>query len=193
MKNYYQILEINESASEEVIKAAYKALVKKYHPDNYGSSDKIQYINEAFEVLSDAEKRRGYDDRLKQGSGNSSYEPYKERTSSSQEKDTEEAAHAETEKEKENHAVQENGVFKVLKKIGKELVGSFYHQIEKYNKDESDAYIHGCTISDADLVRKFKNSLGAQRNGYAKALEERGFLYKDEGKYKPTSKFKIYK
>ena len=33
MKDYYEILEISESASEEVIHMAYKALVKKYHPD----------------------------------------------------------------------------------------------------------------------------------------------------------------
>ena len=32
--DYYEILEINKGASEDVIKAAYKALAKKYHPDN---------------------------------------------------------------------------------------------------------------------------------------------------------------
>lgn len=36
MKDYYEILEISESASEEVIHMAYKALVKKYHPDSSG-------------------------------------------------------------------------------------------------------------------------------------------------------------
>ena len=44
MKNYYQILEIQAGAPKEVIKAAYRALVKKYHPDNY--SGDINVANE---------------------------------------------------------------------------------------------------------------------------------------------------
>lgn len=63
---YYDLLEIQQSASEEVIKMAYKALVKKYHPDVYkGDKDyaeeMIQKINAAYEVLSDKEKRSMYD------------------------------------------------------------------------------------------------------------------------------------
>lgn len=62
--NYYSILEVAVNASEEVIKGAYKALVKKYHPDaNNGiaSNDNLTLINEAFEVLSNTETRREYD------------------------------------------------------------------------------------------------------------------------------------
>lgn len=67
MKNYYEILEINETASTEVIKASYKALMKKYHPDNYDNRnndvahEKVIQINEAFEVLSNEDKRKQYD------------------------------------------------------------------------------------------------------------------------------------
>lgn len=66
MENYYDVLEIAPSASEEVIRSAYKTLVKKYHPDvykgdkNYAHQQMLK-INEAYEVLSDAEKRRKYD------------------------------------------------------------------------------------------------------------------------------------
>lgn len=67
MKDYYEILEISESASEEVIHMAYKALVKKYHPDSSGqeknSESKMQEINEAYEVLSDPERRKNYDEK----------------------------------------------------------------------------------------------------------------------------------
>lgn len=38
MKDYYEILEVTSDASEEVIKAAYKALVKRMHPDNGGTA-----------------------------------------------------------------------------------------------------------------------------------------------------------
>lgn len=67
--NYYEILEIKEDASVEVIKAAYKALVKKYHPDvnhinNHKGERDINSINEAYEVLSDEEKRKEYDEML---------------------------------------------------------------------------------------------------------------------------------
>ncbi|MDD5901129.1 MAG: DnaJ domain-containing protein [Lachnospiraceae bacterium] len=67
--NYYEILEIKEDASIEVIKAAYKALVKKYHPDANSKSNQnmernINSINEAYEVLSDENKRKEYDEKI---------------------------------------------------------------------------------------------------------------------------------
>ena len=71
-KNYYDILEVNKNASPEVIEKAYKTLVKKYHPDLQDNNlkneyeEKIKLINEAFEVLSDSEKRKNYDLSLKQ-------------------------------------------------------------------------------------------------------------------------------
>ena len=68
--DYYEILEVRENASQEVIKMAYKALALKYHPDKSKdtsnvSNRQMQLINEAFEVLSDLEKREVYDDQLK--------------------------------------------------------------------------------------------------------------------------------
>ena len=65
MKNYYEILEVTPEASEEVIKAAYKALVKRMHPDNGGTGTwngkSIEDVNEAYEILSDKNKRERYD------------------------------------------------------------------------------------------------------------------------------------
>lgn len=71
-KNYYDILEVNKNASPEIIEKAYKTLVKKYHPDLQNNNlkaeyeEKIKLINEAFEVLSNSEKRKNYDLNLKQ-------------------------------------------------------------------------------------------------------------------------------
>ena len=59
MKNYYEILEVNQKASSEVIEKAYKVLVKKYHPDLYNgekreyAEQKSKEINEAYRILSD--------------------------------------------------------------------------------------------------------------------------------------------
>lgn len=64
-KDYYEVLEVDKNASEEDIKRAYRKLAKKYHPDlNQGNKDaetKFKEINEAYEVLSDKEKRAKYD------------------------------------------------------------------------------------------------------------------------------------
>ena len=70
-KNYYDILEVNKNASPEVIEKAYKTLVKKYHPDLQENNlknkyeEKIKEINEAYEILSNPEKRNSYDMNLK--------------------------------------------------------------------------------------------------------------------------------
>lgn len=61
--NLYSILGLESSASAEEIKKAYFELAKKYHPDS-GTADEIKKfyeISEAYEVLSDTEKRRAYD------------------------------------------------------------------------------------------------------------------------------------
>lgn len=65
-KNYYDLLGITPSAELAVIKAVYKALANKYHPDkNIGNKvqaeAKMREINEAYEVLSDSTKRQAYD------------------------------------------------------------------------------------------------------------------------------------
>ena len=70
-KNYYDILEVNKNASPEIIEKAYKTLIKKYHPDLQKNElkneyeEKIKKINEAYEILSDTEKRRIYNLNLK--------------------------------------------------------------------------------------------------------------------------------
>lgn len=62
---HYDILGINKNATLNEIKAAYKSLAKKYHPDiNPNTSDLFKQINEAYSVLSNSVKRREYDSLL---------------------------------------------------------------------------------------------------------------------------------
>lgn len=80
MKSYYELLEVNENASKEVIEKAYKVLAKKYHPDvqpkdkMFWAEATFKKITEAYEVLSDPEKRIVYDFQNGFADQGSSYE-----------------------------------------------------------------------------------------------------------------------
>lgn len=68
--NYYEVLEIRENASHEVVRMAYKALALKYHPDKFNgdikvATQKMQIINEAYDVISNPVRRNEYDDYLR--------------------------------------------------------------------------------------------------------------------------------
>lgn len=69
-KNYYEILGVQKTATADELKAAYRSLAKKYHPDVYANKsdaekkeaeEKFKEINHAYEVLSDDQKRAAYD------------------------------------------------------------------------------------------------------------------------------------
>ena len=69
-KTLYEILQVHPEASPEVIKAAYKSLSTKFHPDRDKSADAVRRfaeIQKAFDVLSDADRRRQYDADLARG------------------------------------------------------------------------------------------------------------------------------
>ena len=64
LRDYYQILGVEKSASQEAIRAAYRRLAWKFHPDLNKSEDSLfwmQLINEAYEVLGDRGKKALYD------------------------------------------------------------------------------------------------------------------------------------
>jgi len=63
-RDYYEVLGVHRGCTEEEIKAAYRRLAKQYHPDvnkEPGAEERFKEINEAYEVLSDPQKRAAYD------------------------------------------------------------------------------------------------------------------------------------
>ena len=59
--NYYDVLGVKKDASADEIKKAFRKLARKHHPDAGGDEEKFKELNSAYEVLSDAEKRKEYD------------------------------------------------------------------------------------------------------------------------------------
>jgi len=83
MKDYYAILGVSLDAEAEVISAAYKALVKKYHPDVYtgtkkDSENRIREINEAYAILSDKSKKEAYDGDFLKNKSTGSFDDFNE-------------------------------------------------------------------------------------------------------------------
>src|SRR5829696_1140213 len=72
-RDYYEVLGVGRTASNDEIKAAFRKLARQYHPDvnkEDGAEEKFKEINEAYGVLSDSEKRARYDRFGKEGLGN---------------------------------------------------------------------------------------------------------------------------
>lgn len=60
-KDYYNILGVSRSANQDEIKKAYRKLALEYHPDRGGDTEKFKEVNEAYQVLSNPQKKAQYD------------------------------------------------------------------------------------------------------------------------------------
>ncbi len=83
-RDYYEVLGVSKTATEDELKKAYRKLARKYHPDlnkdDPQAADKFKEVNEAYSVLSDAQKRAAYDQyghaAFQQGGGGAGGNPF---------------------------------------------------------------------------------------------------------------------
>ena len=116
-KDYYKILQIDPSAEPEVVEAAYRRLMLKYHPDVNKSayaSEKAKAINEAYDTLKDPQKKREYDavykhqhsSQARTSSSGKNYEAEEERKRRQQAEYEVNEARRQVEKERQNAAYE---------------------------------------------------------------------------------------
>lgn len=199
MLDYYSILQVMPSASDEVIKSAYKVLAKKYHPDskNYSPevcAEKIRELNTAYEVLSDESKRKQYD--MEYQSCFSSKETTSFNNSQpNHSRHTSESVYSESTYDTEDTSTDfsstepHSKMFDFIKSVGR----SINQEVQKNKQIIENAYLDGMLMDEYILVKRFKQSAGYRRMGYAKALEEKGLLTRDsDGNIVPTERFREY-
>jgi len=128
MSNLYEILEVSEKASKEVIEKAYRVLAKKYHPDlqkqeeKQSAEKKMKQINEAYDILSDEVKRREYDKTLAE-----EREREKQRQSQMNNNETRNRAYQENKKQESNTDSYQN-----IRKIQKEMKQAYSQAYRNY-------------------------------------------------------------
>src|SRR5437899_1049368 len=74
LPDYYEVLQVSPNAEEDIIQAAYRRLAQKWHPDRRpgdpAASEQMRLLNEAYDVLSNSQKRQEYDLRRRQAAAN---------------------------------------------------------------------------------------------------------------------------
>jgi curved DNA-binding protein CbpA len=136
--NFYQILGISTTASDEEIKIAYRNLAKKYHPDKNGPNqfyeEHFKKINTAYQTLSKKEKRNRYDLKLRYRASNTTQSSFNNRTSDpGNKKSTHRASNTAREHRENERKRQEKEKRKIYVLTGLTLICLIFFSIYFYN------------------------------------------------------------
>ncbi len=185
--NYYEILEIRENASQEVIRASYKILAQKYHPDKNKTeeaSEKMKLINVAYATLSDEEKKNKYDSSLADQKRRKQEAEDQDRQKESAEKRKEKEAAEKAKKEAEEQAkhkeelksgiiIEESRIIAKGKEISQE---DFYGLSFEINKENNFLYVYFWFRDNTVITINTKESINGLKN--TKMLESLEEFYK---------------
>lgn len=190
MENYYKILQVIDFAEIEVVRAAYKAMTKLYHPDVNSNVDPsvMVKINLAYEVLGDINKKSDYDRQLKRYLRTATNK--KSNTSHSMQNDSK--PHS-TEAEVNTKRVPKTKIEKAAKAVGDVLwftADAVMEGVREFQRDVEQAYLKGSEYNDLTLVKQYLKATGAKKQGFSKVLIERGLLKKENGEIVPSYEFK---
>lgn len=188
MINYYEILEVKSDTSDEVIKAAYKALIKKYHPDNGGKNDstgeKLRLVNEAFDILSNPDKRKKYDSQFQK-----EYKKGEDKTDEHVQNTEHQMCQNHQEKQNYQKVDRTENKDNIFSKIISGIVNGVQNSVDCRKAEIENAYFEAGTMPDYTLVENYKNTTGARRIGFRRELEKRGMLIRDSnGNWRPSGK-----
>lgn len=188
MKNYYEILHVANFAEIEIVKAAYRAISKLYHPDVNKDVDTavMTEINLAYEVIGNPQKKAQYDIELKSylqtkkesySHSNCDYDYDKRNTDNKCDKKAEPTSKA-------------GKVFRTIGKAAWEFADAFLEGARELQQESENAYYQGTDLDDFTLVKKYLKSTGAKRKGYLKVLIERRLIYIENEELVPSYEFK---
>lgn len=157
METLYDILEVSQKASKEVIDKAYKTLAKKYHPDLQSPENRKQAeemmkkINEAYEILSDETKRSNYDKELAQKENKSiNNQPVDSYNNVEREDTTNYQKEADWKSQFSKLSPKEQR--RITKKIQKEANEEYRRQYERYFRSLGYKIKHKWTIKDLLVI-----------------------------------------
>lgn len=175
MKNYYEILEVNRSASPEVISKVYKLLAKKYHPDvqtelpKDEAEEKFKQIAEAYEILSDENKRKEYDAKLEEFERQNNVDLSKFQ-------------------ELQNYCMELENEINILKS-NLNSSGNFVSDEPSYSTNENVSSNNYDNISSAINDKAYKDAVNkAYHDAYINNLKNMGYRVKYKKTFKETFK-----
>ena len=156
MSNLYEILEVSEKASKEIIEKAYRVLAKKYHPDlqmqeeKQNAEKRMKQINEAYDILSNEEKRKEYDRTLAE---ERRIEKQKQEQRQSQQDEIEIKQTESENRKRENGAESYQNIRKIQKEINQAYSQAYRNYIRSLR-------ISSKRTLDVETIYKFTKSIG---------------------------------
>jgi curved DNA-binding protein CbpA len=176
--NYYEVLVINQNATQEEIKSAFRKEAKKYHPDLNPSSEqsleRMQLINEAYRTLSNPQRRKEYDKKLGFTSNSYSYQKYQ--TESNRYQKNNASYYANTEKQETNSNFDAGTKEYIKRRQGLDKLYEEYARLYKIEILLGNSFGSSNAIG-LENIKKMINSILGSMSEYNNSIEAISYLF----------------